>query len=300
MTQYLYIKDEHMHVLRDEDSKSTSRFICDPFQFSSLACRNAFVDKGAEVCSYNFIGDYSKLEPNAVLEKMRQIPVNNFGGWREMTDADLAVITLSNTPLKDIYPDLVVMHPAYRAGILYHSTYVSVIPTMGILKSIYDIRQFIDETGKPQIAKFKHYFRLASPKETFDTLDAMRIGINGAVKLTKLRSRMLCLITAWGVAGTAFKDEEELLKKPCAFLHREYFSYKNAFEKTYDEDTAHGLSVWKVSQRFATFIWKTYLSAIGLGKFEPERFFKRQDEVDGYFKYVKSLDEQPKEASSEV
>ena len=96
-------------------------------------------------------------------------------------------------------------------------------------------------------------------------------------------------MAAWRFCAYQDFHTQLVMQTPGAFIFRDYHRVMEAVRHSNPEH-AHAIALLAASQRFVEFVFLTWRAGVGDLEFLPERFFTREDEVEGFREYMKNLD----------
>lgn len=217
------------------------------------------------------------------------------GGPRPLSAGELAALELASvsdqelleyvvaSPDKSTILGAIERHPAVRSGLGFAFNTMLNFSLIRVLRMVYDIRRFGSLAHPGRMGRFKMFFRLASPRLFFALYK------HGGPPDTELLDRTGALVASW-VDHPFYHLTVDGLSNPERFLFREYKHRRSELGKVKNSEEAEVLSVWQTSARLGAFIYRLWVHGVGDTSFAPELFFNRQDEVDEFKKYIKTLD----------
>jgi hypothetical protein len=242
--------------------------------------------------------DGDKLPPEGVAElllKADSIPLE-MGGPRPMLDSELAALDLAFIGEHELTEFALVSankhlgfnpitgHPAVLSGLGFAFDRILGVPLIHLLRIVYDIRRFGMAERPERMSRFRSYFRLASPRPFFALFRRQGTDID-----SETLGRTNLLLLSWAQHPLFFMSDRELAK-PGGFLYREFRASVTEFLESKNEDEAKVLATWRTSVRLATFVYRLWLHGVGGTRFEPNKFFKQQEEAEEFVNYAKKID----------
>lgn len=283
---YCYREGKHTYFRAQEGYDGPVRLVLEPSQWESI--RHSFGKRPIEVCSVNLVQGCSN--PDEVLEKMSTVnalPIG--GGWRALLEQEVYALYVSRmNALEELQhfemrPEVSVSlsrHPLMASGVTFAFGGVLTLQLITLMQDIYDIIRFNDPEHPTRRRKLKAYFRLDNPTTIMQLM-------TGETPSNISQIRTCIAVQGWKMQPLRELPREQLDAHPEAFLFRDFWTvYDNAL-KQHNEEQAHCIALWRTTERFLVYVRQLWLSGLRADPFQPERFFKRPDEVDAYLKYTK-------------
>lgn len=281
---YQYALDGHTHMLAVGGRDGPIRIILHESQMSLIGFLSQIENREVEVCSLNYITT-ALQNPKKILSEMTAVPSNAYGGWRLLKETEYSSMFMSMCNPNSIPPPIVSRHPFVRAGGCYATDEKLTFPLIALLREIADIHRFTNPHVPLSPNLLKNYFRMTNPHATHRIVQRAKLRSDGFL-------RALVLFTAWFSSPKPVLGKEAALASPTLFLFRDYYQELEEQLSHHPVEQARGLAFWRVSARYLTFIRNIWFSGLGIIQFEPERFFTRQDEVEGFRIHIKELHSQ--------
>lgn len=288
---YAFYVGSHLH-LRKDGEEDLIRFLGHPRQIGIL--EQYYRKQKLEICSVNYF-DMKKMEnPEAVLDRMQEVPAQpEIGGWRELDEPEAYALMLGTCPppagglplvhgtSKEAVENMA-KHPLVRAGGLFPFGGAMTLSMLSLMIYIYDIRRFADPEHPTRSSQMKSYFRLTSPNALFKFFN------EGKASYETVRSALA--FCGWFQCPFNDYDDEAIRHRPEAFLFREASELLDHNRKHYNEEEAKGLAMWKTTVRFMNFTKMLWNTGVSKKPFDPKKFFKREDEVEAFSNFINKFD----------
>jgi hypothetical protein len=279
---YVYEWDGHTHFL-SEGSGGPVRLLACPTQVP-LITRMLGGKESVELCSR-----VPEIEgpPERCLARMQSLKLPPAeGGWRVFNLGECSALGLSRAFLDSKLDSLESMqtlmehlgrHPLVRAGGLFHLDGGCSIDFMAYLSCIYDIRRF------STLSKLRSSFKLVSAA-------GVRELSQQGLPFSSISHPVGTAVGAWFCPAFALASADGIRKLPRAFLYRDLLDWRARYEKSHEEFEAALAALWRATLRHLSFTHKLWTAAVLGVPFEPEKFFRRPDEVAEFKSYIARLD----------
>lgn len=279
---FLYSSKSKVHTVRSGDAPYVPHFVLMPSQLDVI--NDYYKSSGVvNVCSVNNFHPEMLDSPAEMLGAMQSVlhcPSN--GGWRRLEPVEYAALQVADARPVIAGADPIRLHPALRSGLGFATGNVLTTPMIEFLADVFDIRRFA-VTDKPlACSKIRSFYHLIS----HETIYQMQIG--GCKRVHK-SDRVTLPLTAWRWCCYYRADLRTIVETPNAFLHRYYRAALPRLEEKHGDRT-NAVALLMTTRRFVDFATLLWRDGIGDIKFDPERFFTREDEVEEFRKYTKNFD----------
>ena len=295
---YLFDYDGHLHVHRLADGNKTARLLAHPSQAARI--EGLIADKKkVEICSINQFPALEltdSVKPEEVLDQMGQVKAEpNAGGFRPISDFELTALKyayhgegmeLSKAP--EGFLRLIDNHPLVRGGVGFAYVHAALpVALLNLMMVIYDIRRFNDPENPGRYSRLRKFFRLSSPQAMLQ----LHKQLSSAGELDETGKRIQLVIQAWMGQEYAFSQPNDLDNIPSAFLFRHMYERRKSYMSSGVEQTrAHIMGCWRANLKFLGFIRSLWLCKVEGSKFEPQKFFNKECEVESFLQYIKKTD----------
>lgn len=293
---YCYQEGKHTYLRAEEGYDGPVRLLLEPSQWNPI--RQSFSKRPIEVCSVSLVQGCSK--PEEVLEKMaaiRALPIG--GGWRTLREEEVYSLyvarmnALEEMQHPDLRPEVAVSlgrHPLMASGVTFAFGGTLTLQLITLMQDIYDIIRFNDPDHPLRRRRLKSYFRIDNPQTIMHLM-------TGEIPANLSEIRACIAVQAWKMQPLRGIEREHLADRPEAFVFRDFWAYYDEALKHHNEDQAHGLALWRTTERFLVYIRQLWLSGLKADIFVPERYFRRQDEVDAFIQYTRPADLSPSDST---
>ena len=299
---YLFSYGGHLHVHRLAGNPKVVRFLSHPSQVTYIEKYCNTPASRVEVCSVNQFPQLDlrdtqeKLDPESVLDCMGKIKAApSAGGFRRLTEPEFTALSYASqgdgmqlAQAPESFLRLIDSHPLIKGGVGFAYNHAALpVALLNIMMIVYDIRRFNDPEHPGRYSRLKMFFRLGSPQALFKLHAKQSAGS----ELTETENRIQLVIQAWMGQEYAFMQPADLEKVPNAFLFRHMYAKKKKYMETgMDATKAQLMGCWRANLKFLSFIRALWLSKVEDTKFEPQKFFNREDEVESFLQYIKKVD----------
>ena len=235
------------------------------------------------VCSVNHFHPEMLDVPEEVTRHMPDVGPGSYnGGWRQLREEEYIGLRMADPRPGVIQRYDYRIHPALKAGLAFATGACVTTPLLRFIMDVFDIRRFA-VTGKPlDTSKMKSYYKLIS----CDSFRALQTG----APISEDRARRVMLpLSAWRACQFNGAGFHALAKLPGAFLFREYFAHLERLHES-QLPNANAVALLLTTRRFIEYAFLLWRAGVGDLEFKPERFFKHEDEVEGYRHYMKNFD----------
>ena len=293
----VYQYGDHIYAHSDDVGDDATHILLHPSQSALL---DRFMDKGRDVkvCSISACSGLKLNNPPDVLESMGRVT-----GWRDVNDMEAVAVrfaTLRPDQFRTINGVKTFSgHPAIVGGAPFIFCNRMVTPYfLFLLQEIYDIRRFASPNNPTRYGRLKSYFRLIDTRvlsKILSRTNENKIDLPGVtiysatVKLDELsrsENRTMLALHSWYDQPFQVFSREDLDRAPESFLFRDALGHFEDNVGAVGEQEATLLSLWFSTLRFLTFLRHTWVAGLSERAFEPEKFFMRRDEVDGFRIFV--------------
>lgn len=279
---YLYSYNGKVSTVRSGDAPFTPHFVLIPAQLDVI---NDYYKSSnvVNVCSVNNFHLEMLDSPEEILKAMQKVSdCAANGGWRRLEPVEYAALQVADARPVIAGVDPVRLHPALRSGLGFATGNVLTTPMMEFLGDVFDIRRFA-VTDKPlACSKIRSFYHLIS----HETIYQMQ---QGQCKRVHKSDRVTLPLTAWRFCCFYKSDLRTIVETPSAFLHRYYRTSLTRLEEKHGKYT-NAVALLMTTRRFVDFATLLWRDGLGDIKFDPERFFTREDEVEEFRKYTKNFD----------